>query len=151
MENLRYFNSKRPKKLSEYFFSNAKFEVQRLEITIGTYIALLISNYFCLGIEFWSNVCDEEVDLSIEAEEAQDMNRPPEHVSRFYAKGALQFIVPILMQTLTKQEEFDDDDDWNPCKAAGVCLMLLATCCGDDIVNHCLPFVREHIKHADWR
>ena len=116
-----------------------------------TYIALLISNYFCLGIEFWSNVCDEEVDLSIEAEEAQDMNRPPEHVSRFYAKGALQFIVPILMQTLTKQEEFDDDDDWNPCKAAGVCLMLLATCCGDDIVNHCLPFVREHIKHADWR
>ena len=63
------------------------------------------------GIEFWSNVCDEEVDLSIEAEEAQDMNRPPEHVSRFYAKGALQFIVPILMQTLTKQEEFDDD--WN--------------------------------------
>ena len=103
------------------------------------------------GIEFWSNVCDEEVDLSIEAEEAQDMNRPPEHVSRFYAKGALQFIVPILMQTLTKQEEFDDDDDWNPCKAAGVCLMLLATCCGDDIVNHCLPFVREHIKHADWR
>jgi len=103
------------------------------------------------GIEFWSNVCDEEVDLSIEAEEAQDMNRPPEHVSRFYAKGALQFIVPILMQTLTKQEEFDDDDDWNPCKAAGVCLMLLATCCGDDIVNHCLPFVREHIKHTDWR
>ena len=77
--------------------------------------------------------------------------RPPEHVSRFYAKGALQFIVPILMQTLAKQEEFDDDDDWNPCKAAGVCLMLLATCCGDDIVQHCLPFVREHIRHTDWR
>ena len=77
------------------------------------------------GIEFWSNVCDEELDLQIEASEAQEMGRPPEHVSRFYAKGALQFIVPILMQTLTKQEEFDDDDDWNPCKAAGVCLMLL--------------------------
>ena len=31
-------------------------------------------------------------------------------------KGALQFIVPILMQTLAKQEDFDDEDDWNPCK-----------------------------------
>merc|ERR1719242_1761720 len=103
------------------------------------------------GIEFWSNVCDEELDLQIEASEANEMGRPPEHVSRFYAKGALQFIVPILMQSLTKQEEFDDDDDWNPCKAAGVCLMLLATCCEDDVVPHVLPFVKENITNNDWR
>ena len=103
------------------------------------------------GIEFWSNVCDEEVDLQIEASEAQEFGKPPENVSRFYAKGALQFIVPILMQTLTKQEEFDDEDDWNPCKAAGVCLMLLAQCCEDDIVPHVLPFVKANIKHQDWR
>ena len=81
----------------------------------------------------------------------QEQGRPPEHVSRFYAKGALQFIVPLLMQTMTKQEEFDDEDDWNPCKAAGVCLMLLATCCEDDIVAHVLPFVKDNIKHSDWR
>jgi importin subunit beta-1 len=37
-------------------------------------------------------VCDEEVDLQIEAGEAAEMGRPPEHVSRFYAKGALQVI-----------------------------------------------------------
>jgi len=49
------------------------------------------------------------------------------------------------------QEEFDDDDEWNPCKAAGVCLMLMATCCEDDIVPHVLPFVTEHIKNTDWR
>ena len=94
------------------------------------------------GIEFWSNVCDEEVELQMEAQEAEDVGRPPTSVSRFYAKGALQFIVPILMQTLAKQEEFDDDDDWNPSKAAGVCLMLLATCCDNDVVQHVLPFVR---------
>ena len=35
------------------------------------------------GIEFWSNVCDEEVDLQIEASEAQEMGRPPESVSRY--------------------------------------------------------------------
>jgi len=29
--------------------------------------------------------------------------------------------------------------------------MLLATCCEDDIVPHVLPFVKDNIKHADWR
>ena len=52
---------------------------------------------------------------------------------------------------LAKQEDFDDEDDWNPCKAAGVCLMLLATCCQDDIVPHVLPFVKENIEHTNWR
>lgn len=103
------------------------------------------------GIEFWSTVCDEEVDLSIEAAEAQEQGRPPERTSRFYAKGALQYLVSILTQTLAKQEEFDDDDEWNPCKAAGVCLMLMASCCEDDIVQYILPFVTEHIKSPDWR
>merc|ERR1719232_976129 len=103
------------------------------------------------GIEFWSNVCDEEADLQIEASEATEAGRPPESVSRFYAKGALQFLVPELMSRLTKQDEYDDEDDWNPCKAAGVCMMLLATCCEDDIVPHVLPFVKDNIKHPDWR
>merc|ERR550519_1743121 len=87
----------------------------------------------------------------MEAQEASEAGRPPEHVSRFYAKGALQFLVPALMSSLTKQDEYDDEDDWNPCKAAGVCLMLLASCCDDDIVPHVLPFVKDNIKHADWR
>ncbi|KAG8330366.1 Importin subunit beta-1 [Homalodisca vitripennis] len=49
------------------------------------------------------------------------------------------------------QEEFDDEDDWNPSKAAGVCLMLLATCCEDAIVPYVLPFVKDNIKSTNWR
>ena len=49
------------------------------------------------------------------------------------------------------QEESDDDDDWNPCKAAGVCLMLLANCAENHIIPHVFPFVNENIKHANWR
>jgi len=45
----------------------------------------------------------------------------------------------------------DDDDDWNPCKAAGVCLMLFANCCEDDIISHVIQFVQQNIKHANWR
>jgi len=103
------------------------------------------------GIEFWSNVCDEEMDLAIEASEAQEQGRPPERTSKFYAKGALQYLIPILTQALTRQEELDDDDEWNPCKAAGVCLMLMATCCEDDVVAHVLPFVKDNISSPDWR
>jgi len=103
------------------------------------------------GIEFWSNVCDEEVDLFIEASEAQEQGRPPERTSRFYARGALQYLIPVLTVSLTKQEEFDDDDEWNPCKAAGVCLMLIATCCEDSIIPHVLPFVKDNISSPDWR
>lgn len=49
------------------------------------------------------------------------------------------------------QEESDDEDDWNPCKAAGVCLMLLANCAENAIVQHVFPFVSENIKHAKWQ
>ena len=38
----------------------------------------------------------------------------------------------------------DDEDDWNPSKAAGVCMMLLSTLCEDDVLEYvsfiaCLP------------
>lgn len=103
------------------------------------------------GIEFWSNVSDEEIDLAIEIQEAQESGRPPTRVSKFYARGALQYLVPVLMEKLTKQEEYDDEDDWNPSKAASICLMLLSTCCEEEIVPHVLPFVKEHIKSSNWR
>ena len=45
----------------------------------------------------------------------------------------------------------DDEDDWNPCKAAGVCLSLMANCSDDAIIPHVIPFVREHIENVEWR
>ncbi|XP_055682052.1 importin subunit beta isoform X1 [Lutzomyia longipalpis] len=103
------------------------------------------------GIEFWSNVSDEEIDLAIENQEASESGCPPSRVSKHYARGALQFLAPVLMEKLTKQEEFDDEDDWNTSKAAGVCLMLLATCCENEIVNYVMPFIKENIKAENWR
>jgi len=103
------------------------------------------------GIEFWSNVCDEEYELQIIQQEYQDQNRQPERISRYYARGALPYLVPVLLQRLTMQEENEDDDDWNPCKAAGVCLMLLSNCAENAIVQHVFPFVSENIKHPKWQ
>ncbi|XP_017097324.1 importin subunit beta [Drosophila bipectinata] len=103
------------------------------------------------GIEFWSNVCDEEIDLAIESQEATDQGRAPQRVSKHYARGALQFLAPVLVEKLTKQDECDDEDTWSPAKAASVCLMVLATCCEDEIVPHVLPFIKENIESPNWR
>ncbi|KAL9958290.1 hypothetical protein ACROYT_G035289 [Oculina patagonica] len=103
------------------------------------------------GIEFWSSVCDEEMDLAIEAVEAAETKREPEQTSKFYAKGALLYLTPLLLESLTRQEEFDDEDDWNPCKAAGVCLMLLAQCCESEIIPYVTDFIMENIKSVDWK
>ncbi|UJR09591.1 hypothetical protein I4U23_013826 [Adineta vaga] len=103
------------------------------------------------GIEFWSNVCDEEYELQFRQQEAQEQNRQPERISRYYARGALPYLVPVLLQRLTMQEEDNDDDDWNPCKAAGVCLMLLSNCAENAITQYVFPFVSANINHADWK
>ncbi len=55
------------------------------------------------GIEFWSTVCNEEMDLGIEAVEAKEQGRPPEQASKFYVKGAQEYLIPVLLSTLTKQ------------------------------------------------
>lgn len=49
------------------------------------------------------------------------------------------------------QDELDDEDDWNPCKAAGVCLSLVAGCCEDAILPIVCPFVLENLAHSDWK
>lgn len=103
------------------------------------------------GIEFWSNVSEEEIDLAIEAQEAQESGTAPARVSKFYARGALQYLLPVILEKLTKQDEQDDDDDWNPSKAASVCLMLLATCCEEEVVPFVLPFIKDNIKSTSWR
>ena len=47
-------------------------------------------------------------------------------------------------------DEADDEDDWTPAKAAGVCVMLLAQCVGDTILDCVMPFF-AHFSSQDWK
>ncbi|KAH9821314.1 armadillo-type protein [Melampsora americana] len=102
------------------------------------------------AVEFWSTVCDEEIELQIEAEEALEYSEPPERESQHFAKVALPEILPVLLQLLTKQSEDADEDEWNVSMAAGTSLALLAQTVGDAIVTPVIPFVENNIKSTDW-
>ncbi|KAF9074647.1 armadillo-type protein [Rhodocollybia butyracea] len=102
------------------------------------------------AVEFWSTVCEEEVELALEAQEAQEYGELPEHESKYFAKIALNEIAPVLLDLLTKQEEDADDDEWNVSMAAGTCLTLLAGAVADAIVPAVIPFIEAHIKSEDW-
>jgi len=54
------------------------------------------------AVEFWSTVCDEEIALAVELEEAQISNiKPP--ICHYFAKAAVNDLVPTLLWLLTKK------------------------------------------------
>lgn len=103
------------------------------------------------AIEFWSTVCEEEIEIGIETQEAFQYGEEPAIVSRNFAKMALSDILPVLLELLTQQEEDADEDEWTKSMAAASCLELLARNVGDAIVQPVVPFVEQGILHAEWR
>ncbi|XP_047968974.1 importin subunit beta-1-like [Salvia hispanica] len=103
------------------------------------------------AIEFWSSICDEEIDLLDEygGEVTSDSDVP----CYYFIKQAIPALVPMLLETLLKQEEDQDQDEgfWNISMAGGTCLGLVARTVGDDIVPLVMPFIEENITKADWR
>ncbi|CAN8270012.1 unnamed protein product [Cochlearia groenlandica] len=102
------------------------------------------------AIEFWSSICDEEIDRQeYDSPDSGDSSSPH---SRFIEK-ALPHLVLMLLETLEKQEEDQnhDDDVWNISMAGGTCLGLVARTVGDSIVPLVMPFVELNIKKPNWR
>uniref|UniRef100_A0A7N0T622 Importin N-terminal domain-containing protein n=1 Tax=Kalanchoe fedtschenkoi TaxID=63787 RepID=A0A7N0T622_KALFE len=100
------------------------------------------------AIEFWSSICDEEIELQEYEGETGDS------AAHFcFIEKALSSLVPMLLETLLKQEEDQDQDDsiWNISMAGGTCLGLVARTVGDAVVPFVMPFVQENISKADWR
>ncbi|KAJ7300086.1 hypothetical protein O6H91_19G031700 [Diphasiastrum complanatum] len=103
------------------------------------------------AMEFWSSICDEEIE--IQEEYGGDFSGDSEVPYFRFIKQALPALVPMLLGTLTKQEEDQDQDEevWNLAMAGGTCLGLVARNVGDDIVPLVMPYVEENISKLDWR
>lgn len=94
------------------------------------------------AIEFWSSICDEEIEL-------QEFEENHSH----FIEKALSLLVPMLLETLLKQDEDQDQEDgiWNLSMAGGTCLGLVARTVGDAVVPLVIPFVQNNISKPDWR
>ncbi|KAK9665223.1 hypothetical protein RND81_14G098800 [Saponaria officinalis] len=103
------------------------------------------------AIEFWSSICDEEIDIL--EEYRGDFSGDSDIPCFNFIKQALPALVPMLLETLLKQEEDQDQDDgaWNIAMAGGTCLGLVARTVTDDIVPLVMPFIEENITKPDWR
>ena len=105
------------------------------------------------AIEFWSTICDTEQERLDEAAEYAELGDPvPADRNCFrYAEAALEALVPILLEALTKQEEDDEEDMFNVHMAATICLTLMSQTVEDKIVNYVMSFVTQNINNGDWR
>lgn len=101
------------------------------------------------AVEFWSTLCDIELDLADEDD--------PAEVNHHFIKAVVPHLVPVLLKQLTKQDEGQEQEEtaWNLAMASGTCLGLLARTAEDAIVPQVMPFVTENIGKnitaEDWR
>jgi importin subunit beta-1 len=103
------------------------------------------------AIEFWSTICDEELIILDEAEEAKQYNQPPPRECHYFIKGAVNYLVPVLTEAMTKGDKSTDAQQWNIAMAAGSCLNLIANTIGDDVVAPTMNFVKTHWNSQDLR
>lgn len=108
------------------------------------------------GIEFWSTVCDVELELLREREDCIETGRTFDHPLHYFARDSSGTVVPILLTLMASQSHEDDDEDagdeWTPSMAAATCLSLYASVVADDLLK--LPalrkFIEENLASTDW-
>lgn len=103
------------------------------------------------GIEFWSNVCDEELQIKEDLEDAVVGAAGEVRKSKLYALGAQAHIAPLLTSLMTQQEDGEESDEWTVSKAAAVSLQLLSQTVGDAILEKVVPFVQANLGQQAWQ
>mmetsp|Transcript_2074 Transcript_2074/g.2938 ORF Transcript_2074/g.2938 Transcript_2074/m.2938 type:complete len:868 (-) Transcript_2074:237-2840(-) len=105
------------------------------------------------AVEFWSTLCECEMEILDENAELAERDLPPERTCVKYVENAMPHLGPILLETLTKQEEDADLDDegMNLSMAGTRCLRLVAQTVEDSVLQVVMPFVTQNIKNTEWR
>lgn len=104
-----------------------------------------------LAIEFWCTVCEEEISIEDDNNQAQQEGSSELRPFFQFARVAAREVVPVILQLMTKVEEDDADDEYNTARAAYQCLQLYAQSVGSELVPMVLQFVEGNLRSEDWR
>jgi len=103
------------------------------------------------AIEFWTSLCEVEQDLIDEAEDLRQRGMPVKRPCMRYIDAAMIHLAPFLFDTLTKQAEDPDNDDFTLQMAGQLCLASISQTVEDKIVQVVMPFVNSNIRDPSWR
>lgn len=93
------------------------------------------------AIEFWSTLCEEEMYLIDEGDTS----------IQHFIRGASQWLLPVLLEGLTKQDDEPDEDTWNIAMSCGTCLGLVANTIEDEVVPPVMKFIEANIRNSNWK
>ncbi|KAL7672219.1 hypothetical protein ACOME3_007113 [Neoechinorhynchus agilis] len=97
--------------------------------------------------KFWSTLCEEELVMMLNASTS---DQPLKASSSQYAEKGCAYLLPTLLERLKHTAEEISDDDWNPAKAASVCLLLLSECVDNKVVQPVVQFVQTNLGSSAW-
>ena len=104
-----------------------------------------------LAIEFWCTVCEEEINIDDDNQQAQQEGSTELRQFFNFAFTASKEVVPTLLRLLTKVDEDDADEEYNVARAAYQCLQLYAQTIGAEVVQITLNFVEQYIRSQNWQ
>ncbi|GES62309.1 importin beta-1 subunit [Aspergillus terreus] len=104
-----------------------------------------------LAIEFWCTVCEEEIAIEDDNAAAQADGIADIRPFFGFARVACREVVPVLLQSMCRQDEDATEEEYNVSRAAYQALQLYAQCVQGDVIAPVLAFVEENIRSEDWR
>lgn len=101
------------------------------------------------AVEFWSSVCEEELDITAEIAEALEMGEQPERENYNFANTALMEVLPQILILLFRADE-DDDDEWTVSNSAAAAITLFAQIAENAVLAPVLQFLEANIRAEQW-
>mmetsp|Transcript_2708 Transcript_2708/g.8506 ORF Transcript_2708/g.8506 Transcript_2708/m.8506 type:complete len:866 (-) Transcript_2708:480-3077(-) len=134
---------------SLYYDRLAEYMTVLFQLTLEAIRRDASENVSMMAVEFWSTLCEEELELLEEEEEAE--GAPQQRCARYVQQAAPHLVPTLLESTLLRQDEHADADTWNLAAAGAVCLAFVAQTVADDVVMPVLQFFENKIMSANWR
>lgn len=103
-----------------------------------------------LAVEFWCTVCEEEISIEDDNEQAQAEGTSELRPHFNFARIATGEVMPVLLELLAHQDEDATDDEYNVSRAAYQCVQLWAQATGSQVVKPVLEFVDANLRNEDW-